>query len=308
MEFSSRQLRAFHLVARHRSFARAAEELLITPSGLSVLIRELERQLGFRLFDRTTRQVTLTTFGSELISVTEPNLGRLDAAMSRIEHSAKGRERWISVGTTPWFAANVLPSAIRQFRERRPDLRIRLFDGWLDEIQQRVQYGKLDMGVGIFKNSSEVRRSPFFHFALMAVFPDQGAAINSAPTRWSSLSGQRLISLTKDYPHQLAIDKQLAKAGVVCSRGQIVKLLETQIALVEANEGIAVIPSFGMLACRNRKVTMSALVDPVVDLDFYQISNRGSRLSEDAKEFSVFLKTYIANWAGASSAEARVIS
>jgi DNA-binding transcriptional LysR family regulator len=134
----------------------------------------------------------------------------------------------------------------------------------------------------------------------MAVFPDQGAAINSAPTRWSSLSVQRLISLTKDYPHQLAIDKQLAKVGAVCRRGQIVKLLETQIALVEANEGIAVIPSFGMLACRNRKVTMSVL-DPVVNLDFYQISNRGSRLSEEANEFCGFLKTYIANWAGTSS-------
>jgi DNA-binding transcriptional LysR family regulator len=283
MDFSSRQLRAFHLVARHRSFVRAAEELFITPSGLSVLIRELERQLGFRLFDRTTRRVTLTAFGSELIAVTEPSLGTLDAAMSRIEQSAKGRERWITIGTTPWLASNV-----------------RLFDGWLDEIEQRVQTGKLDMGVGIFKNSPGVRRSRFFRFALMAVFPDQGAAINSAPTRWSSLSVQRLISLTKDYPHQLAIDKQLAKVGAVCRRGQIVKLLETQIALVEANEGIAVIPSFGMLACRNRKVTMSVL-DPVVNLDFYQISNRGSRLSEEANEFCGFLKTYIANWAGTSS-------
>jgi DNA-binding transcriptional LysR family regulator len=301
MDFSSRQLRAFHLVARHRSFARAAEELLITPSGLSVLIRELERQLGFRLFDRTTRQVMLTAFGSELIAVTEPSLGSLDAAMSRIEQSAKGRERSISIGTTPWLAANVLAPAIREFRVRHPGLHVRLFDGWLDEIQQRVQSGKLDMGVGIFKNSSEVRRNLFFRFALMAVFPDQGAAINSAQTQWSSLSGQRLISLTKDYPHQLVIDKQLAKAGAVCRRGQVVKLLETQIALVEAHEGIAVIPSFGMRACRNRKVTMSALTDPVVNLDFYQISNRGSRLSEGAQEFSGFLKTYIGNWAGTSS-------
>jgi DNA-binding transcriptional LysR family regulator len=301
MDFSSRQLRAFHLVARHRSFARAAEELLITPSGLSVLIRELERQLGFRLFVRTTRQVTLTAFGSELITVTEPSLGTLDTAMSRIEQRAKGRGRWISIGTTPWLAANVLPTAIKQFRERRPDLHVRLFDGWLDEIQQHVQAGKLDMGVGIFKNSSEVRRSPYFRFALMAVFPDQGAPTNSAPTRWSSLRGQRLISLTKDYPHQLVIDKQLAKIGATNVRGQVVKLLETQVALVEANEGIAVIPSFGMLACRNRKVTMSALIDPIANLDFYQISNRGNRLSEDAKEFSGFLKTYMANWAGTSN-------
>ena len=104
------------------------------------------------------------------------------------------------------------------------------------------------MGVGIFKNSSVVKRSPFFRFALMAVFPDQGATINSAQTRWSSLGGQRVISLTKDYPHQLVIDKRLAKAGAVCRRGQVLKLLETQIALVEAYEGIAVIPSFGMHA------------------------------------------------------------
>jgi hypothetical protein len=69
----------------------------------------------------------------------------------------------------------------------------------------------------------------------MAVFPDQGAAINGALTRWFSLSGQRLISQTKDYPHQLLIDKQLAKVGAVYRRGQIVKLLETQIARGEAH-------------------------------------------------------------------------
>lgn len=300
MEFSSRQLRAFHLVARHRSFARAAEALLITPSGLSLLIRELERQVGFRLFDRTTRHVSLTVLGSDLLAVTEPSLSTLDAAMSRIEQMAKGRERWISIGTTPWLAANVLPPAIRQFRERRPDLRVRLFDGSLNEIEQRVQTGKLDMGVGLFKNSPGIRKVPFFSFALMVISPDQGFAINNVPTRWSSLNQCRLVVLTNDYPHQLLIDRQLANAGVTVVRGQVVKLLETQIALVEANEGIAVIPSFGVLACRNRKVTMSELIDPVVNLDFYQITSRGSRLSGEAKEFSSLLKTYIASWAGTS--------
>jgi LysR family transcriptional regulator, carnitine catabolism transcriptional activator len=191
-------------------------------------------------------------------------------------------------------------AAIKQFRERRPDLRIRLFDGWLDEIQQRVQGGKLDLRVGIFKNSSGAKRNPLFRFALMAVFPGQGAALNCAPTRWSRLSGRKLISLTKDDRHQLVIVKQLTKIGAASRRGQVVKLFKTQIVLVEANEGIAVIPSFGMLACRNRKVTMSSLTDPVVNLDFYQVSNRGRRLSDEAKEFSAFLNAYIANWAGTS--------
>jgi LysR family carnitine catabolism transcriptional activator len=99
MEFTSRQLRAFHFVAQHQSFARAAEKLFMTPSGVSVLIRELERQLGLRLFDRTTRQVELTAYGSDLLAVTQPSLRALDAAMSGIEQAAKGRTRSISVGT-----------------------------------------------------------------------------------------------------------------------------------------------------------------------------------------------------------------
>src|SRR5260370_33943713 len=114
----------------------------------------------------------LTAFGRELIAVTEPSLGSLDAAMSRIEQSAKGRERWISIGTTPWLAANILPPAIREFRVRHPDLHIRLFDGWLDEIQQRVQSAKLDMGGRRINNSSVRRRTPFFPFALLSVCPD----------------------------------------------------------------------------------------------------------------------------------------
>ena len=68
--------------------------------------------------------------------------------------------------------------------------------------------------------------------------------------------------------------------------------------MVEADEGIAIIPSFGLPACGNRKVVMSRLIDPVVNLEFDQISNRGKKLPPGADEFSAFLETCIARWAG----------
>jgi len=302
MEFTSRQLRAFHFVAQHQSFARAAEKLFITPSGVSVLIRELERQLGFRLFNRTTRRVELTTFGSKLLAATQPGLKALDAAMSRIEQAAKGRTRSIYVGTTPWMAAHVLPPAVKEFREQRPDLHIRLFDGNVSTVARRVVAGKLDLGLGIFERMPGVRWAPFFRFSLMVVRPDKNGTFSRVSTRWTALNGQTLISLTSNYAHQQMIDKQLEKSGVVCKQRQTVNLLDTQIGLVEADEGIAIIPSFGLPACRNRKVTMSALVDPVVTLEFYEISHRGRRLPEEAREFSAFLKRYIARWAGEAGA------
>jgi LysR family transcriptional regulator, carnitine catabolism transcriptional activator len=300
MEFTSRQLRAFQLVAQHHSFTRAAEALFITVSGLSVLIRELENQLGYRLFDRTTRQVVLTEYGNDLLAVTRRTLPELDAAMSRIGRTAKGGSQSISVGTTPLIAANILPQAIKEFRGQRPDFRIELFDADLTTLLDRLQAGKLDMALGIFwfKSVPGFRRTALFRFSLMVIRADKIGAPHRAATTWSALNGQTLISMAPINPHQQIINKYLAKTGAVCQRGAVVNLLDTQIALVEADEGIAIIPSFGVPVCRNRKVVMSRLINPIVNLDFSQISTRARKLPPGADEFSAFLKTYIARWAG----------
>lgn len=293
MEFTSRQLRAFHLVAQHHNFTRAAEALFITPSGLSVLIRELERQLGFRVFNRTTRQVVLTAQGSELLAVTRPALNALEEGMSRIEQTVKKQNRRISIGAPPWFAAHVLPLAIKEFRERHPDLQIQLFEGKFSTLARRVEANKLDFALGIFDRMPGMRRVPLFRFSLMLAQPDDGRPIGHFRSRWSALDGQTRIVLAKDNPHEELIDRQLAKMQIACKRGQTVNLLDTQIGLVEAGLGIAVIPSFGVLASRNRKVRITEL-DPVVTLEFYEISNRGRKLPPEAIEFGAFLKTYIA--------------
>jgi len=265
---------------------------------LSVLIRELENQLGFRLFDRTTRHVVTTAYGNELLAATEPHLQALHAAMSRIGRTANGSGQWLSLGTTPLVAANILPKAIREFRSQRPDLRIRLFDADLATILKRIEAGKLDMGLGIFKSVPGIRRTPFFRFSLVVIRADKDGAIHPTSTAWSALNGQTLVSLPPSYPHQQLIDEHLTKEGVRWQRGNVVNFLETQIALVEAGEGIAIIPSFGLPACRNRRVAMSQLINPAVNLEFHQISLRGKKLPPDADEFTAFLKTYVARWAG----------
>jgi LysR family carnitine catabolism transcriptional activator len=298
MEVSTRQLRAFRLAAQHHNFARAAEALFITPSGLSVLIKELESRVGFRLFDRTTRHVALTPHGRELLVVIQRSLQELDAAIANVGRSARRDHQSISLGTTPLVAANILPPAIREFRKQRPDVQIQLFDADLPTLIQMVEAGKLDMSLGIFKAMPDVRREPFFRFSLMVARAAKDDILPRKTTTWSALEGETLISLSPGHPHQQLIDKHLAQAGVKVQIGSSVNLLDTQIALVEAEEGIAIIPSFGMPACRNRKVVMSQLINPVVRFDFHMISRRGRELPPGAEEFTFFLKSYIALWAG----------
>jgi LysR family transcriptional regulator, carnitine catabolism transcriptional activator len=298
MEFTSRQLRAFHLVAEHLSFARAAQALFITPSGLSVLIREFETQLGYRLFDRTTRSVRLTRSGSDLLDATRRHLDELDEAMARVGRSARGQRQTVTLGTTPMVAANVLPSALREYRRRRPELRVRVFDADQDTVLGEVQAGRLDGGIGVFKSVRGLRRVSCFRFSLVVIRARRhGEASVPVPVPWSALDGETVIALSASSPHQQLIDQRLAKAGVKVETISVTNLLDTQMALVEADEGIAIVPSFGLPACRNRQVRMSPLVDPVVEMEFHQITQRGRTLPEGTDEFLAFLKSYVSVWA-----------
>lgn len=298
MEYSSRQLRAFLLVAQHQSFTRAAEALFITPSGLSLVIRELETQLGFRLFDRTTRHVAPTIHGNRLLAVVRRSVDDLDAAMSRIGETAREASHTVSIGAGLLFGANILPQAIKAFRNQRPDVRIQLFDADPASVMQRVKAGSLDMGLGSYQRTPGIRRTPFFRFSLMVVRPDSDEAPRRASTTWSALKGERLILQAPTNAVRLLIDQHLARAGVAAQPAMVLNRLDTMIAMVEAGEGIAVIPSYALPVGRYRQVVMTRLTNPTVTLDFHQIRSRGRTLPTAGDDFTAFLQSYIARWAG----------
>ena len=299
MDLSSRQLRAFSLVAQHRSFARAAEALFISPSGLSLLIKELETQLGFRLFDRTTRHVVLTAHGREFLPTAQRSLAELYEAVSRIGRSATESSRSLSVGAAPLFAANVLPQAIQEFRSHRPELRIQLVDCEPSAIVPMVQSGKIDIGMRVlYKSTPGLRRLPVFRFCLMVVRADTDPAFRRASTTWSALKGEKLIPLIPANEIQQLVNKYLVQAGIGGQTNGAIHWIDTLLALVEAGEGSGIVPSWALAACRNRKVVMSRLINPVVNLDFYQITDRGKQLPPGASDFTSFLQSYIARWAG----------
>ena len=299
MDFTSRQIRAFLLVAEHGSFTRAADTLLLTPSAVSVLIRELELQLGFRLFVRTTRHVALTSDGHQLRAVARRTLEELDAAMARIA-VARATSQSLSIGAPPVITADVLPQAIKEFQDQRPGLRVHVFDADLTTIKQRVEAGKLDMGLGMYGRASGVLRRPFFRFTLMVIRPESALTLSAASTTWSALKRETLIALPAASPLQQVIDNHLARAGVVSRSGFVLNSLETQIAMVSAGHGVAVIPSLGLPACRKRGIVVHRLSNPTVTVDYYVIQQRGKKLAPAAEEFAGFLQRYIARWAGAA--------
>ncbi|NLS27456.1 HTH-type transcriptional regulator PgrR [Sphingomonas sp. S2M10] len=82
-------LRAFAAVAEHRSFSRAAEQLGVSPSALSQLIRGLEARLGIRLLHRTTRSVAVTEAGDTLLAEVGPAIDSLTGALAQARSAAR---------------------------------------------------------------------------------------------------------------------------------------------------------------------------------------------------------------------------
>lgn len=107
MEIEIRHLRAFTSVARHRSFSRAAAELLITQPALSRTIAQLESNLNVRLLDRSSRHVELTAAGAQFLPQIERVLASLDHALTAIGSRATLRLGFSWLLPDPWTQRTV---------------------------------------------------------------------------------------------------------------------------------------------------------------------------------------------------------
>ncbi|HEY1972773.1 MAG TPA: LysR family transcriptional regulator [Pseudonocardia sp.] len=102
MDVELRHLRAFAVVARRKSFTRAAEELTITQPALSRTIRQLEATLRVRLFDRDSRHVELTAIGESFREQVERVLGELERALASVREQVSVRLGFSWLLPDPW--------------------------------------------------------------------------------------------------------------------------------------------------------------------------------------------------------------
>jgi LysR family glycine cleavage system transcriptional activator len=117
-------LKAFEAIARHLSFARAAEELHVTPAALSHQIRALEDQLGLELFHRRARAIELTDAGRLIYPGLHSGFESVRNAMGQLERSRQGNVLVISA--TPGLVAKWLMPRLWRFLLARPDIDARV--------------------------------------------------------------------------------------------------------------------------------------------------------------------------------------
>ncbi|WP_261558807.1 LysR family transcriptional regulator [Frankia tisae] len=145
-ELEVRQLRYFVAVAEELHFGRAAERLGMAQPPLSRAIRELERHLGVRLFERTTRQVALTPAGEVFLHDARTALDAVTAAARRARHAGQPTPR-LRLALKADFDAGLLPRILAAFQYEDAALPVELLLGGRGEQVPALRDGRADIAL-----------------------------------------------------------------------------------------------------------------------------------------------------------------
>jgi DNA-binding transcriptional LysR family regulator len=294
MNLTLRQIRAFVAVARLGRFGLAAEQLHVTQSALSMLIRELERQLGLRLFDRHTRMVRLTEAGAELLPVAEKTIADLESAVSASRGLATLRRGRVSVATSTVLAGTLLPWAIRDFGARFPGVRCVLKDCAEEEIRHRVRVGDVDLGVGTALDPDpELDETPLAEDSIVLLCGERHPLGAKRTVAWRELAAHPLIVLGAGSPLRAITDRALAEAGVRCEPAYEVSFSSTVISMAAAGLGVAALPVNARQVSPKVRVLARPLVRPAVRRRIVAFTRREVRPSPAAASFLEFTREYV---------------
>ncbi len=142
-----RQLRAFVAVAQELNFTRAAERLHLGQQAVSKSVRQLERELGVTLLERTTREVRLTQAGLALLDGATRALDAADAAVARAREVGRGTAGTALVGVTPAIGAGERDDIVRALRHGASDLSVSFHDLRPGEVGAALRSGGVELVV-----------------------------------------------------------------------------------------------------------------------------------------------------------------
>ncbi len=141
------QLRHFVMIAETLSFTAAAEVLHISQPALSYQMRNLERELGTKLFDRRGRHIQLTADGHLFLPLAQGVLYRANEAMRLLREHMGAEEGQVRIGCNPSVAAYIVPGMLAEFRKGYPNVRVQTVEGGDMELQRMVHNGTIDFAV-----------------------------------------------------------------------------------------------------------------------------------------------------------------
>ncbi|MFC6301284.1 LysR family transcriptional regulator [Pseudomonas sp. CCM 7893] len=262
-----RKLRYFLTVAEELHFGRAALRLHLAQPPLTRQISALETELGFRLFDRTSRTVSLTAQGRSFLPYARSVLEQVELAEVIASKLANGSAGQLALGYVSSIAlSDLFSQTIQAFAQRFPDVQLTLVECASASLGSQVADGRLDIGLSRLSPQSgqtDVQALSLGEERLVAAVSSDSPLASQSEVSLAQLSAYPLILFPADYGSGLnqSIEQLYRRNGLPLRPGPSGRQITSIIALVAAGQGVALVPECTQ-SLMNKGVTYRPLADP----------------------------------------------
>ncbi|GAA3803625.1 LysR family transcriptional regulator [Streptomyces coacervatus] len=240
------QMRYVVAVAETRNFTRAAERCFVVQSSLSHRIAGLERELGVKLFARSSRRVEPTPAGVAFVAAARECLAAADRAAADAAAATGVVRGRLAVGVIVTTAAVDVPELLQRYRARHPAVRVALRSGRSDELAAAVGSGELDiafLGVPESEPPSGVESVVLARDEHVLVVPAGHRLAGVARVTLPEIAEETFVDFVSGTPARAQSDQAFAAAGLVRDVAYEAGVVELITRLVARGLGIALLPS-----------------------------------------------------------------
>ena len=209
-----RHLRYFTALADELNFTRAAEMVHVTQSTLSHQIKQLETEIGHRLFDRVGKRIVITDAGEQLLGRVKNALSEIDEGLRALHGITKQLSGNLRIGVTHTFNVSLLPSCIDTFFQKYPSVRVTVHEQSAEAVAHGVDTMNYDIGIAYRPpNLNSISFEPLCNDEMALVVSPRHPFANRKRVRMSELHKQDLILSTKDTTTRNLLDEWFRSVG-----------------------------------------------------------------------------------------------
>jgi DNA-binding transcriptional LysR family regulator len=275
--FTLRQLYAFIAVADVRSFAKAGDRLALSASAVSQLVSELESSIGFRLFDRTTRSVTLSPAGREFHTSAKSVLRHMELAQASAEDIRNRAAGVVRIAAPLILASTLLPGAVKAYANLQPKVLVRIRDASIENLVDMVENAVVDLAVGSDQAVGEgTVRLDLFRSPWVLWFAPSHPLAERSEVSWAELRQHPLVVAGRDYERTIALTLGEYHENEQITPVDIVDNISTAFGMAAEGLGLVIAPAYVGLLGRRFGLVMRPIMEPEVmrQVCLYQSSTR----------------------------------
>ncbi len=241
-------MRTFAAVARHLNFTAAAAELRVAQPAVSQTIRDVEEEMGVRLFHRTKRSVRLTAAGSTFLGEVNRLLEETGAAVRAAQRAARGEVGRLTIGFMGPAMWPVLPELVADYRGRYPGVELSLQEMMPDQQEAAFREGRLDVGfTRSFGEASDelwLAEELVYTDRIVAALPSQHALARRRRLTFKQLAGEPLVMFHREGAPAMfdQIVEAAREAGIAPRVAYQPEQMMTVLTWVAAGSAIGLVP------------------------------------------------------------------